>query len=218
MVDLELLKIVYEDLCYLRDEWNDRIEPAAIRITGSLLRRLLVDDKLQKAWNEINSKTQPPNFRIVYVDTTAGNFTSDEIEFILSGSAEYNEASAENIMLIKGNRKLLKTPIVTVPLKKFSKATCVQIKHIKINNQELIRYVCNKLGGVHYDYERKNKAIENKFKYLDYLLKKQTWAGIDILGLDPVRFQFLSIGQIISRSSDIRKFISKLKNTLILKK
>lgn len=214
MTDIKLLKIVYEDLCFLRDEWNDRIDPKTIRITGSLLRRLLVDDKLQKAWNEINSKTQSPNFRIVDVDGVSGNFTSDEIEFILSGSAEYNGAYAENIMLIKGNRKLLKTPVIKVPLKKFSKATCVQIKHIKINNQELVRYVCNKLGGIHYDHERKNKGIEKKFKYLDYLLEKQTWVGIDILGLDPVRFQFLSIGQIISRSNDIRDFIDKLKSTL----
>ena len=53
MTNLELLKVVYEDLYFLRDEWNNKIDPKTIRITGSILRRLLVESELQKAWNGI---------------------------------------------------------------------------------------------------------------------------------------------------------------------
>jgi len=214
MNGLGLLKVVYEDLCFLRDEWNDRIDPKTIRVTGPILRRLLVEDKLQIAWNEINSKTQPPNFKIEDVDRIADNFSSAEIVIILSGSAEYEGGAAANIVLTKGTIKPPIIPAITVPLNKFKNSTCIQIKHIKFNNQELINYVCNKLGGVHYDDRRKNSKTESKYKYLDYLLEDQTRIKINLLGLDPVHFQFLSIGQIINRSSDIRIFIDRLKTTL----
>ncbi len=218
MTKLGLLKVVYEDLCFLRDEWNDRIDSKTIRITGPILRKLLVEDRLQIAWNEINTKIQPPNFKIGDVDRIAGNFSSAEIVIILSGSAEYNGGSAGNIVLTEGTIKPPIIPAITVSLNKFKNSTCIQIKHIKINNQELINYVCNKLGGVHYDDKRKNNKSESKYKYLDYLLENQTWVKINLLGLDPVLFQFLSIGQIINRSNDIRNFIEKLKNTRTSKK
>ena len=78
MTKLGLLKVVYEDLCFLRDEWNDRIDSKTIRITGPILRKLLVEDRLQIAWNEINTKIQPPNFKIGYVDRIAGNLVKSQ--------------------------------------------------------------------------------------------------------------------------------------------
>ncbi len=218
MVDLELLNIVHEDLCFLRDEWNDKIDPKAIRITGPILRRLLIEDMLQIAWNEINPKNNPPKFIIEDVDRIAGNFSSAEIEIIVSGSAEYKGVQLKNLVLTVGTMHPPEIPPLTVSLSEFKDSTCIQIKHIKINYQELIQYVCNKLAGVHYDKGRKNNKKENKFKYLDHLLKPNTWINKTLLGLDPVRFQFLSIGQIISRSNDIGNFIDKLKNILTLKK
>ncbi len=214
MVDLELLNYVYEDLSYLKNEWNSNIEPKTIRITGVLLRRLLVEDMLQKAWNEINSKNKPPNFKIEDVDSIARNFSSAEIVVILSGSAEYKGVQLKNLVLTKSTINPPKIPTLTVPLSDFKNSTCIQIQHIKISNQELIQYVCNKLAGVHYNKKRKNSKRDNKYKYLDYLLKPQTWISKKLLGLDPVRFQFLSIGQIVGRSKDIIGFINKLKNTI----
>jgi len=214
MESKKILKNVYEDLCYLKERWNDSIEPKEIRVTGSILRRLIVESHLKIAWNKIYEKKYNPKFEIVDVDSIAGNFTSDEIEFILSGGAEYKGIYAENIMLIKGTRRILKEYKIEVPLNKFPDSTSIQIKHIKINNRELINYVCNKLGGVHYDDRRRNKDIEKKFIYLDHLLDEKKWVNIDMLGLDPIRFQFLSIGQIINRSKDIESFLRKLKNNI----
>ena len=75
MTDLEFLKVVFKDLCYLRDNWTGRIDSEAIRVTGPILRKLLIENYLMRAWNEIGPENQSLNFKIVDVDSIAGNFT-----------------------------------------------------------------------------------------------------------------------------------------------
>jgi hypothetical protein len=50
----ELLKTVVEDLTYLKDEWDQNIDDAAIRRGSTVLRRLLVNGELQRAWRRDN--------------------------------------------------------------------------------------------------------------------------------------------------------------------
>ncbi len=228
MTDLELLKYVYEDLSFINEKWTSNIDQKDIRITGAILRRLLCEDNLQKAFNELDQSNQSIVFEVVDVDKILKNFATDDIEFFIAGGAEYNGVWLQAALLKKDSRRFLKTPMVMVPLKKFKIYTCLQmkehmgaksaglpVKHIKINNLELIRYFCNKLGAVHYDKSRGDKTIDYKFKQLDRLRKNKNWLTINFNGLDVIYFQYLSIGQIINTSNDVKAFISKLK--LILK-
>ena len=61
VADPELLRVVREDLEYLRDDWGaldldgpaayPRVTSAPVRQGAALLRRLLLDGALQRAWN-----------------------------------------------------------------------------------------------------------------------------------------------------------------------
>ncbi|GAJ22786.1 unnamed protein product, partial [marine sediment metagenome] len=57
VIDRKRLKFVYEDLCYLRDEWTGSIKEKYLRISGTILRKLLVDGLLITVWNEIKEKS-----------------------------------------------------------------------------------------------------------------------------------------------------------------
>jgi hypothetical protein len=65
-----------------------------------------------------------------------------------------------------------------------------------INRREIINYVANKLGGVHFDKNR--KPDERAFKVLDDHRGKLHLQGIDIL-----YYELLAIGQHLLRSGDI---------------
>ena len=55
----QLLNVVYSDLCYIRDEWDEVIEDDKLRRDSTVLRRLLVDGDLLRVWNITDFHEQP---------------------------------------------------------------------------------------------------------------------------------------------------------------
>jgi hypothetical protein len=56
----EILRIVFDDLAYLHEEWDQAITANSLRVSSPVLRRLLVDDVLlQRAWKAVGFEKSP---------------------------------------------------------------------------------------------------------------------------------------------------------------
>ena len=98
-------------------------------------------------------------------------------------------------------------------LSKFLDSTCIYFENISIKRREVITYICNKLGGVHFDKTRNSKnEIEKKYILFDMLRNKKTLVIGREKNIDCVFFELLSIGQAVINSDDIQKLLKQLKS------
>ena len=58
-IDIDLIKVVVEDLNYLNFEWDQEISDTSLRMSNVLLRKLLVDGYYAKAWQMVGFEKQP---------------------------------------------------------------------------------------------------------------------------------------------------------------
>ncbi len=221
MNNLELIKLVAEDLKYLIDEWNQEVSDVSLRNTSTILRRLVSDNDLGKAWHLIGLPKQPI-IHAVNLDELVGNLELTIINQAFAGGATYNHMQIQGTFEYNMNRKL--TPqeikqnyersknVVPKPfrLSEYRNSTCIILESKKISRQELILYVSNKLGGAHFDPKRNDeKERERKFLLLDNYRNDYKLAE-----KDSVFFELLSIGQSIVKSSDIKVFLDRTKHAL----
>lgn len=215
MSDEYLIQIVAEDINHLRESWDGTIDDNTLRRDSVILRRLLVEDDLHKAWRACGFTSG------IYIVAPRVEFFLDSheasrIEFLIAGGGYYHGIYFALAMDNLGNSPI-KLPSNINPqeykfrLKEFIAATSIYVEHTRISRQDLIQYVANKLGGVHLDFSRKNK-LAKKHQILDRnidRLKIQVEGYPPLIGKNTVYFELLSIGQLLARSTDIKRFLEK---------
>ena len=88
-------------------------------------------------------------------------------------------------------------------LRKFLASASVVTRGRLISRHLVIKYVANKLGGIHLDPKRDlNKDDEQSFHLLDAIADTY-----QIAGKQAIYFELLSIGQSIAASPDIERFL-----------
>lgn len=222
-IDSKLLKTVDEDLTYLSTKWNQDIDDASLRISSPILRRLLIDGMLDRAAHMFKKQIwiMAP---IICGTKTFGNLS--DIDFYQCGGAKYKGMIIQS--LSKVNRVLSQQEITKmyqegkdtvdksspVKMSVFLKQISFVIKGIAINREEVIKYVTNKLGGAHYDNERKidndttKITLEHKYALMDKVRD-----GVILADKNAIYYELLSIGQRVINSRDVhilRKAIKKL--------
>lgn len=214
-MDKELLKIIFEDIRYITKEWNAKdISDASLRRSSNILRRLLIHRDLFKAAYLFNMR----KLRVL---------GSNESYPSLPGAVLYQAGGGKsNGLQVKGftmcdraltdeEMRLLYEKIgqpknKPINLNEFMKQPSIVIRGTKINREEIIKYVCNKLGGAHYDNKRKeDKELERKYKLLD-----EHKNSSELTGKNAIYFELLSIGQKLVNNKDIQKLKKKIKNYL----
>ncbi len=170
-MDNDLLQLVAEDIEYITKEWNQVIADDSLRRSSNVLRNLIVYGKLLKAAKMMNIE-----IKILLHDSnrkdsldSVGNTT-----FYQAGGAKYKglkiskfqelnkETSNEEAKkMYKLSKKQKNRPI---KLSEYLKQPSFIIHGQIIYPEDVIKYVCNKLGGAHYDTSRKSK--ETKFVIL----------------------------------------------------
>lgn len=203
-----LVTSVREDLLYLQDEWGTSIEDGPLRRGSVVLRRLLVDGDLGRAWRKVHFNGEPKVEASSLRPILERHPRRKELHFASAGGAEYGGIQVRGALMTSRPMTEAESKVSaslgilseTLGLRKFTQATCLVIKRQPITRQKLIQYVAIKLGGVHHDDRRGAKDV--KFKLLD-----QVVAEIQIAGKSAVYFELLSCGQALSKSDDIRKFL-----------
>ncbi|MCK5260042.1 MAG: hypothetical protein KAJ70_03180 [Candidatus Omnitrophica bacterium] len=218
-MDKELIKIVKEDLEFLKTKWNQDIDDASLRQTSPILRSLLIEGKLLQCapYFNISLNVMAP---LVSKQYELNNL--DTIVFFQSGGAKYKGMEIQ--MLCQRNVALSLDEIKKTyedqkdiigknypeKLSKFLKQTSFVINSIAINREEVIKYVANKLGGVHYDSSRKvsnnisNVTLEDKYYLMDDVRKNHITAD-----KNSIYYELLSIGQRLINSGDVLELLKR---------
>jgi hypothetical protein len=209
-MDLHLAQIVYEDLDYLIREWNQDIDEQSLRRATPILRRLLIDQ--EQGLTRI-SRMLGGNQDLLITAPSINIDRLDELIFFCAGGAKTPMGIIESIQMFSTLAKSEERPRMMVgeesPIKlsKFLKQTSLVISSVKINREEIIKYVSNKLGGVHYDSNRDDrKELEKK-----YILMDQIGSGrVMLMDKNIVYYELLSIGQYLINSPSIRALAENL--------
>jgi hypothetical protein len=211
------LKVLSEDLEYLAKEWNKQdISESGIRITSNLLRRLLIDNLLNnKCLRFINQELGIKKIRIM--DYPFHGNVSDQEFYFHGGAINKNieiaqvkihsralSASELSSSYKHSKKNFIKEPI---ELDKYLNSTVIVIKGVSINRAQLIKFVCNKDGGVHFDSKRDTKKSEDKvFELIDEFSDLNFKIG----EMNPFYRELLNLGQKLTLSPDIQKIRKKL--------
>ena len=96
----QLITIVAADLHFLIEEWDQDVDTHSLRRTSPVLRRLLIDNDLQRAWRAIGLKKEP---RIV--TSSLANILSTtpkkKIKFAFGGGAVYRGVEIRGGLLLQ---------------------------------------------------------------------------------------------------------------------
>jgi len=203
----ELLKIVREDLNYLENNWNDNATEDLLRISSTILRRLIVEGMLQRAWKEHGNSKEPiiraPHFgamlATVYLKwldyAVAGGGSSKGIRFRFF--TKFNVKNPPKKISGKAGEISVLSDF-NFSLSEYKKSPCIYFRGTKITRLQLIRYICNTKGGAHFG---KGKNAELKiYDLLDRLNDE-----LKIANNQCVFYELLSMGQHLTSSVDIQK-------------
>ena len=141
----DLVTSVSEDLLYLQDEWGTSIEDAALRRGSAVLRRLLVDGDLGRAWREVHFSGEPKVEASTLRPILERHPGRKELQFASAGGAEYGGIQVRGALMVSRvmtpaeikDSASLGVPSETLGLRKFSQATCMVIKGQLITPSEV---------------------------------------------------------------------------------
>lgn len=217
-MDIDLIRIVSEDLDYLTEEWKQDIDDASLRRSSTILRSLLIENQLMKVAKMLNEdisimapcvskfENDLNDPSIAYYQAGGGNYKGTEIQSL----KQLNRAKSPEE--IKANYEREKTLIgQNYPLKLslFMKQTSLIINGTKINREEVIKYIANKRGGAHFDSSRNiaKSELEKKYGLLDNIHRTTFVAD-----KNAVYYELLSIGQRLITSPDVQRVRHIIKN------
>jgi hypothetical protein len=221
-MDINLIKIVSEDLDYLTEEWTQDIDDASLRRASPILRSLLIENQLMKVAGILNEE-----IRIItpYVSRFDGYLSDPSIVFYQSGGAKYKGVEIQSLMQLNRvksaeerkaddeREKASMGQTYPVKLSLFMKQISFVINRTKINREEVIKYIANKKGGAHYDGSRKTDMIGSKGDLeKKYILLDSIDKGIFLADKNAVYYELLSIGQRLIESNDVQRIRQIIKN------
>lgn len=219
-MDRDLLQVTLDDLNYLATEWKQDIDDSLLRITSPILRNLLIYDNLKKAATDVGQRIRimtPAIYKVIseddlrdYVYWQCGGAVHKGMMVMASGMKNRAISPEE----IKSNYEREKNVIgksYPIKLESYLKQPSFVVDGEIIPRATVIKYVCNKLGGTHYDPSRDHgrEVIESQFVLLDKIREQ-----IYIADKNAIFFELLSIGQRVINSRDVRHLKKQLINTL----
>ena len=150
----DLLEVVVADLVFLREEWDEEVGDHSLRRSSSVLRRLLVDNELQRAWKAAGFEKEPA-IEASTLQSLIESSPLDKVAFAAAGGAKYRGVELRGAVMrsyAMSQEEIQKesargVPTATFGLRAFIEAPCVVIEGKLISRRVLIKYVANKLGG-----------------------------------------------------------------------
>lgn len=194
----ELIRCVKEDLDYICDRWPDaEVSSAELRHASCILRRLFVYKDLISVWTTVVGREEfrvsSPHLRVQDIrsidDVLAVNVSEVRCRngITLHGMWAFNTFDPEKVVIARDVRE--------VSLKHFmSHVTCVTQGSL-IHREDIVKFVANKLGGAHYD---NNRRLKNE-PAIDHLQLYEL-GGLKI----PV-YEMLAYGQALAASPSTQR-------------
>ena len=201
----QLLQVMFEDLEYLINDWPTGImNDGEIRRSSAMLRRFCVYDDLIKVWVTIMGQT-PYLLNGDYFEVDFKRLK--EVDFATCCKATNLNGTIFSVQVFNKIQND-KPPISiiageNIKLKRFLNQTSLIVNGNLINRHDLIKFVCNKMGGAHFDDNYINLSDQVINLLNDYFI-----------GERPAIIQtMLSIGQAIANSNSTKLLYNKLHDT-----
>ncbi len=213
-VDPDLLALVADDLTRLREDWDSEMSERRLRQDTVIIRRLLVDHgagTLRPAWQMTGRRGDP---RVIAPDLARilGDFPRARVKMANAGGVEWRGLVVAGGSLVEGSAAPGPEDADIMrdqSLSRFVDGPCMVVDGVSIKRRELIQYVANKKGGVHYDPVRQPEELA--FKALDVapfgfgvVVDGATWP------LDAKYVELLAIGKLLVDSPAIAELLEEL--------
>lgn len=210
---IDFLQTVRDDLALIRKVDFARPLRSEIRAVSSILRRLLHELMLLNAW-KLSGLPDEPRFKAVDLDSLLQSIDRKYIQYAYAGGATTEGAQHRGHVLLvvpkaeveaEGQDAVLKRVIASIrpadsrdfSLTDFCASTCVASGNAGISRIGMVRYVANKLGGVHWDNQRGawTDPVGSRHRLLDE-------AHLIVGRLPAPLYETLSIAQAVAESAD----------------
>lgn len=197
-----------EDLELLAEAWgHDAVRERDVRNASGILRRLLIDNggslaRVAKDLGRPLAVLAPVNAQTI--DALAGLAT-----VYVCGNTTVGGVTIATSAITRGNARQPNfedehpDERQSLTLGQFKNQTCLSWMGHRISREALIKYVANKLGGVHFD-DRRNSLTDIA---LDAIRHK-----VNFVGFDGVYFELLATGRFIRESPSILEFAETLRS------
>jgi len=197
--DIERLVLVGGDLGYLMELPRDRLlTHTEVRLCASVLRRLLIDNQLGLLWKSLGAPSDfKPVIRATDIDSVLEQWPDHWLFYGWAGGAPANGANHRGMLLwtvpeadwkVHGSYEAFidATELPSsgeptyMPVSRWQESTAVALGFrdkgtLKISRAEVVKYLANRKGGVHFDPKRRLDASrtpkrlrEEKYRLLDH--------------------------------------------------
>lgn len=215
---LDFLRVVRDDLLLIQRLNFSRPLRSEIRVASSILRRLLHELMLLNAWSLADLPGEP-RFKAVDLGGTLASVDRKYIHFAYAGGASTEGAHhLGHILLVvpktevaaegkEAVQRRVSNSIKPIEQKDFSlsefcQSPCVASGSETVSRVAMVRYVANKLGGIHWDNQRGewSDPVGSRHRLLD--------ENHLIVGRLPgPLYEVLSIAQAVATSADTQRLI-----------
>jgi len=218
----EVLRIVRDDLVFLKSLNYGRPSRTEVRVASSILRRLLHEELLQSAWKLAGLEAEP-TITALDLRTAVEDIDPRYIQYAYAGGAstqgarystnvmlkvprEEVEAEGQKAVLERIQPKLKAGTRRGFRLREFSDSPAVISGSASVSRVHVVRYVADKLGGVHWDPERGSWSGNSSSR--DRLLDEQ---HLIVGRLPAALYEAISISQAIAEADDVTRLIERVK-------
>lgn len=217
----EFARIVRDDLVFLQSLNYRTPSRTEVRIASSILRRLLHEEMLFVAWQIAGLESQPV-VQAIDLQAVLADVPARYIHYAYAGGAKTEGANHRGYVLLVVPRaeaeaegheavsqrvsKLFKPGVMgDFPLTEFVNSPALISGEASVSRLQVVRYVANKLGGVHWDNRRGQwtDVVGSRHRLLD---EDHVLVG----RLSGALYEVLSIAQAIATSADIARLIERV--------
>lgn len=200
---------VAEDLAYFRKwlelrAWSDAPPPENIRQGSLLLRRLLLDRELVRAWQGAGFEREP---QIVAVDlpATVAAQGPGRPEFALAGSVRYTGVNGEGVPVWKPGESRSRPLVRAYPLSQYLESPSIFLGRATIARREVVKYVAHGHGATPAGSAKGRKQEQ---EFAGYMARLEAKANAYRSGA--MHLELFSIGQALAQTPDVHKLLEAL--------
>ena len=191
--DIALIKTVNAHLKHLSTLSRYDVDEASLRVASGSLRFLLIDGWLGRAW-KVSRLGGPMTFKTWCITSTQG----DGVIAYCGGG----DVIPGIPISVCRNATLAELPLDLVA---FRQRPRIQIGKVKVSTVQLIQYVANTLGGIHFDPE--GKSPKSRKPVLDLLRRVETGEFPSFVSQvnrrNLLHHEILSVAQVVIRSPEV---------------
>jgi hypothetical protein len=205
----ELVELALEDLRHIARETSPDCDDHQLRRMSVQLRSLLVqEDYLVRSWKLL--ELQPKSPTIIAPRLRTDGFGPDD--FAVAGGGDAGDMAVANFRFRHGSAPLPENSDHehSFSLSDYKQSCAVYVRGQKVSRRQLVLYVAHKKGGSHLDHTRKKD--EQAYSALDAAIESGRWFGAS--KKNTVYLELLSIGQHLTSSPDIRRFMDEAPRVL----